>query len=99
MLNKHRPTTLCTLNHDVATHSNDLLEHVGEVACNGDFLHVMLDLAILDPVTKGTARVIARDVGHALPDEFRDKDARAHLAQHGHPVDVAEGESRAQLLT
>src|SRR5690606_17012622 len=54
-LDEDRTGTFGAARHGVATNGNYLAEHVGQVAGNGNFLHSMLNLAVLHPVAEGAA--------------------------------------------
>ena len=53
--------------NDVVTDGDDLFEHVFEIPGDGDFFYGVLDFAVLDPVARCAARVIAGDHVDALP--------------------------------
>src|SRR5882672_3967134 len=66
----------------VAAHRDDALEHVAQIPRDGDLLDRKLDLAAVDPVARGTARVVAGDEIDALPEQFGDEQPTPHFAQH-----------------
>ena len=55
-LNQHRAHGLAAVGVRVGTDADDLLEHLAEVAGDGDFLHRVLDDTVLDPVAGRAAR-------------------------------------------
>src|SRR5690349_22440811 len=63
---------------DVGSDRDDALEHVAQIAGDGDFLHRELDLAAVDPVARGAARVIAGDEVDSMAEELRDEEPAAH---------------------
>ncbi len=75
------PTLLRAARDDVAADGLDAGEHVPQVAGDGDFLHRIRDLAVLDPVTGGTARIVASDVIDAVAEQLGDQQPAAHLLQ------------------
>src|SRR5678816_3932574 len=56
----------------VAADGGDPLEHVAQVAGDGDFLHGIADLAALDPIARSAARVIAGHHVHAVSEQLGD---------------------------
>src|SRR2546426_3316337 len=70
----------------IAAHRDDALEHVAQVAGDGDLLDRKLDLAAVDPVARGAARIIAGHQVYPLAQELGDQQPAAHLAQHAGKV-------------
>src|SRR5437868_14452677 len=71
---------------DIAADRHDALEHVAQVAGDGDLLDGKLDLAAVHPVAGDAARVIARDEIDALSHQLGDEQAAAELAQHADEI-------------
>jgi hypothetical protein len=59
----------------VVADGEDAGEHRLQIAGDGDFLHRVGDLAVLDPVAGGAARVVAGDVVDAVAEQFGDQQA------------------------
>ena len=52
------------------------------ISSDGDLLHRVLDLAVVDPVAGRAARIVAGDQVEALPEQFGHQQAAVHLLQH-----------------
>src|SRR6185369_16125031 len=68
---------------DVASHRNDIAEHVLEVAGDRDFLDRISDRAIFDPESRRATRIVAGDAVDALAKLLRDEEATAHPLHQG----------------
>src|SRR5690606_12719236 len=77
---QHRAGSHIAACFHVTAHRNDLTEHVAQVASDGHLLHRELDLAILDPVTTSTTRIIAGDQVQALAHQLSHQQATPHAA-------------------
>src|SRR5438128_11852339 len=86
VLYEDRAARAAAAHEHIAAHRDDALEHVAQVAGDGDLLDRKLDLTAVDPVACGAARIIAGDEVYPLPKEFGDKETAAHLAQHARKV-------------
>ena len=60
-----------------------------QVAGDGDLLHRVADLAALDPVAGGAARVVAGDQVDALAEQLGHQQPAPHLAQHAAEIRAA----------
>src|SRR6185436_6120979 len=54
----------------ITAHGDDALEHVAQVAGDGDLLDRELDLAAVHPVAGGAARVVTRDQVDAVAEQL-----------------------------
>src|ERR1700690_2704545 len=72
----------------VPAYRGDALEHVAQIAGDGDFLHRIADNSALDPVTGGAARIVSRDHVDALPHQVGDEEAAAHFFQQAGQVEL-----------
>src|SRR5438876_11670870 len=86
VLYEDRAARAAAAHEHIAAHRDDALEHVAQVAGDGDLLHWKLDLAAVDPVAGGAARIVAGDEIDALSEQFRHEKTTAHLAQHAGKV-------------
>src|SRR6185503_7443831 len=59
VLDQDRAAGAAAAHDHVAADGRDLLEHVAQVAGDGDFLHRIGDLAVFHPVAGGAARIVA----------------------------------------
>ena len=99
-LDQHRADRLAALGVDVGADGHDVLEHVAQVAGDGDLVDRVDDAPALDPEAGGAARVVAGDVVDALPHQLGDEQAAAELAQHRRQVvaGLREAAGQAQVL-
>jgi hypothetical protein len=72
------------------------MEHIAQVAGDGDFLHRVGDAAVFDPEAAGATRIVASDVVHALTHQLGDEQAGAQLAQHLVEVVARPRQARGQ---
>src|SRR5262245_20807983 len=72
-LDENRAAGAAAAHHDVVADGADAAEHVAQVAGDGDLLHREADLAALDPVAGGAARVVAGDEVDALAEQLGDE--------------------------
>src|SRR5512132_290661 len=76
--NQHRPDVPCAPAIDVVAECDDVLEHLLQVAGDGDFLDRISDLSVLDPETRGTTLVVAGDRIDALAELLGDEQPASH---------------------
>ena len=69
-LQQDRPHPRAAARIDVIAHRRDALEHVAQIAGDGDFRHRILNGAVLDPEAGRAARVVAGHHVDALPHEL-----------------------------
>src|SRR5438045_9518173 len=77
-LQQDRAARASAAHQHVGSDLADSLEHVAQVAGDGDLLHREADLATFDPVAGGAARVIPGHGVHALPEQLGDEQAAAY---------------------
>jgi hypothetical protein len=82
-VDEDRADLLGAAHQHVVADLDDAAQHVLEVAGDGDLLHRVGDLAVLDPVAGSAARVVAGHVIHALAEQFGDQQAAAHQSRSG----------------
>src|SRR5688500_7694042 len=82
VFNQNRAARAPAAHQPVAADGDDRLEHVLEVAGDGDLLYREADLAALDPVTRRAARVVAGHQVYPLSHQLGDQQAASELAQH-----------------
>src|SRR5450759_3375313 len=73
----------------VLAHRRYTLEHVAQIAGDGDLLHRVADNPALHPVSGRAARIIAGDHVDALSHQVGDKQAAAHFFQQPGQIEPA----------
>src|SRR5450830_816409 len=81
-VDQHRTDGLGAIGVGIGPDGLDALEHVLEVAGDGDLMHREGDAAVLDPEAAGAARVVTRHVVHALAHQLGHEQTGAQVFQH-----------------
>mmetsp|Transcript_20918 Transcript_20918/g.80503 ORF Transcript_20918/g.80503 Transcript_20918/m.80503 type:complete len:235 (+) Transcript_20918:3977-4681(+) len=79
----------------VGADADDVLQHVLQVAGNGHLVDRVGDLAVLDPVAAGAARVVAGHVVDALPHQLGHQQAATQAPHHGRKIVARRGGAAA----
>src|SRR4051812_29936646 len=82
VLDQDRAALAARAHQHIAAHRDDALEHLAQVPGDGDLLHREADLAALDPIARGAARVVAGDQVDTVPEQLGDEESASHPAQH-----------------
>ena len=78
---QERTTAFGTAHDYIAAHPADAKEHILQIACDGDLLDWISDLAPLYPIACGASRVVASDTVYAMAEQFRYQYAFTHFCQ------------------
>src|SRR5688572_16868177 len=89
VVDQDRAAGAAAAHQHVAADGADALEDVAQVAGDGDLLHRVADLAALDPVAGGAARIVSGDEVDAVAEQLGHQQPGAHLAQHAAEIELA----------
>src|SRR5215831_14510354 len=86
VLDEDRAAALGAAHHGVAPASDDAAVYVLQVSRHGHLLDRERDLAVLDPIARGAARVVAGDEVDAVAEQLGDEEAAPEFFQHAAQV-------------